>query len=194
MNHRLIATRTLTLALSFGCFVGAAAAKEGSDEGPAKARAVATANGYKVGFAKGKQDGVGGLSRTPTRWEGAYVPANRREFFRGYEDGYNEGIKPGAKLDPAPNAYGQPLTAVKGRGIVVIKEGRRRVAVCRTASPFVEQTRFIEEQNKIVVKSRGRHGPATVELFDARTGRREGTVKAFELSQGGPKWAEGMAD
>jgi hypothetical protein len=146
---------------------------------------------YELGKTKGYQDGQAGLSRTPTRHEIVYSEANRAEFFRGYEDGYNEGIKPGA---PTPASYGQPFTAVTGKGTVTIKEGSRTVAVCKTASPSIEQTRFIDEQNQIVVKSRANHGPATVELFSAHTGRLEGTVKAFELKNGGPNWAEGMAD
>lgn len=91
-------------------------------------------------------------------------------------------------------SYGQALSAVNGQGTVVIMEGSRRVAVCKTASPNIEQTRFINEQEQIVVKSRGNHGPATVELFNTRTGRLEGAVKAYELANGGPAWAAGMAD
>jgi hypothetical protein len=48
------------------------------------------------GKTKGYQDGQAGLSRTPTRHEVSYSEANRAEFFRGYEDGYNQVIKPGA--------------------------------------------------------------------------------------------------
>ena len=44
------------------------------------------------------------------------------------------------------------------------------------------------------MKSRGNHGPATVQLFNSRTGRLEGTVMAYELANGGPTWAAGMAD
>ena len=99
-----------------------------------------------------------------------------------------------ASSSPSPAAYGQPLTAITGQGSVTIAEGSRTVSVCRTALPNIEQTRFISEQNEIVVKSRGNHGPATVELFNSRTGRLEGTVEAYELSGGGPSWANGMAD
>lgn len=91
-------------------------------------------------------------------------------------------------------SYGQPLTAVRGQGTVTIMEGPRTVSTIRTASPNIEQTRFISEQSRIVVKSRGNHGPATVQLFDSRTGRQEGTVMAYELANGGPAWAAGMAD
>ena len=91
-------------------------------------------------------------------------------------------------------SYGQPLTAVRGQGRVTIMEGSRTVATCYTASPNIEQTRWVSEQEQIVVKSRGSHGPATVQLFDSRTGRQEGTVMAYELANGGPAWATGMAD
>lgn len=45
---------------------------------------------------------------------------------------------------------------------------------CCSASPNIEQTRWVSEQNQIVVKSSGNHGPATVKLFNSRTGRLEG--------------------
>jgi hypothetical protein len=92
------------------------------------------------------------------------------------------------------SSYGQPLTAVNGQGRVTIMEGSRTVATCFTASPNIEQTRWVNEQQQIVVKSRGNHGPATVQLFNSRTGRQEGTVMAYELAEGGPQWAAGMAD
>ena len=94
----------------------------------------------------------------------------------------------------ASSSYGQPLTAIKGQGTVTIKEGSRTVTTLYTASPNIEQTRWYNEQEQIVVKSRGNHGPATVQLFNSRTGRQEGTVKAYELANGGPNWAAGMAD
>ena len=50
-------------------------------------------SGYDLGFAKGQEDGRGGLSRTPDRYESLYSQADRAEFFRGYEAGYNQGIK-----------------------------------------------------------------------------------------------------
>ena len=96
---------------------------------------------------------------------------------------------------PANNAgFSQPLTSVNGQGTVTIMEGNRRVSVCRTASPNIEQTRWQSEQDQIVVKSRGNHGPATVQLFDTRSGRQLGTVMAYELANGGPAWARGMGE
>jgi hypothetical protein len=96
---------------------------------------------------------------------------------------------------PIGNAgFTQPLTSVNGQGTMVIMEGSRRLSVCHTASPNIEQTRWHREQEQIVVKSRGNHGPATVQLFDTRSGRQLGSVMAYELANGGPAWAAGMAD
>lgn len=90
--------------------------------------------------------------------------------------------------------YGQPYTAQRGTGSVTIMEGPRRVSTIYTASPNVENTRFINEQQQIVVKSRGNHGPATVQLFDTRTGRQQGRVMAYEVRGGYPAWAAGMGE
>jgi hypothetical protein len=96
---------------------------------------------------------------------------------------------------PADNAgYTQPLTSVNGQGTVVIMEGNRRLSVCHTASPNVEQTRWHRGQQQIVVKSRGNHGPATVQLFDTRSGREVGRVMAYDIANGGPGWAVGMGE
>jgi hypothetical protein len=58
----------------------------------------------------------------------------------------------------------------------------------------VEETRFISEQDQIVVKSRGNHGPATVQLFNTRTGAQQGSVMAYEVRGGFPAWAAGMGE
>ena len=68
------------------------------------------------------------------------------------------------------------------------------MAVCSTASPNVEETKFITEQQEIVVKSRGNHGPATVQLFDTKSGKEKGRVMAYEIRGGKPAWAAGMGE
>ena len=90
-------------------------------------------------------------------------------------------------------AYGQPLTVETGEGSVTIREGSRVLTSFRTAAPNVEQTRWYAEQEQIIVKSRGNHGPATVELFNSRTGAKLGTVMAYEAANG-PDWAGSMAE
>ena len=96
---------------------------------------------------------------------------------------------------PANNAgFSQQLTSVNGQGTVVIMEGSRRLSVCRTASPNIEQTRWNSGQEQLVVKSRGNHGPATVQLFDSRSGRELGRVMAYDIASGSPGWAAGMGE
>lgn len=172
-------------ALATTLFLGACVSV---DEGTTPPPTLPT-SGYDLGVMKGKQDGSGGLSRTPDRHAGSFAEADRAEFLRGYEDGYNAGIR-GEK----PASYGQPLTTVNGPGTVTIMEGTRTVAVCKTASPNVEQTRFITEQQEIVVKSRGSHGPATVQLFNAATGAEKGRVMAYDIKNNQPAWAAGMGE
>ncbi len=91
-----------------------------------------------------------------------------------------------------PN-YGQPLTAEVGQGRVVIREGTQVLATLSSAKPNVEETRWYSEQEQIVIKSRGNHGPAVVELFSSRSGRRLGSVMAYEAANG-PNWARSMAE
>jgi hypothetical protein len=68
---------------------------------------------------------------------------------------------------------------------------RRRSARLETD---VEQTRWASEQEQIVVKSRGNHGPATVQLFSSRTGADLGRVQAYEIRDGQPGWVAGMGE
>jgi hypothetical protein len=90
--------------------------------------------------------------------------------------------------------FTQPLTAITSLGSVTIREGSRTLTSIRTASPNVEETRWYQEQEQIVVKSRGNHGPATIQLFNSRTGAQLGTVMAYEVASGGPAWASGMGE
>ena len=95
---------------------------------------------------------------------------------------------------PSGPSFGQPLTAATTPGAVIIREGARTVTSFGTAMPVVEETRFINEQEQIVVKSRGNHGPATVQLFNSRNGAEQGRVMAYEIRGGQPAWAAGMGE
>ncbi|MFC4992501.1 hypothetical protein [Rubritalea tangerina] len=88
--------------------------------------------------------------------------------------------------------YGQPLTAKTATNTVRIYEGSRLVSTLNSARPNVETTRFIEEQNKIVVKSRGNHGPATLQLFDTHSGKQLSSIPAYQKPT--PAWAAGMGE
>lgn len=81
------------------------------------------------------------------------------------------------------------------QGQVRVLEAGETVSVLKTASPNIEVARFTGPgQEEMVVKSRGNHGPATVELFDTRTGQLKDKVLAFAIQNGQPSWAAGMED
>ena len=86
------------------------------------------------------------------------------------------------------------VRAVVGQGRVTVKDGARTLCVLHTAAANVEKYEFSRGKTKIVVKSRGNHGPATVELFDVRTGTLEDKILAYAIKGGRPSWARGMED
>lgn len=88
----------------------------------------------------------------------------------------------------------QNLSSVIEQGQVLIMQGDRRISVCRSTAPFIEETRWFDGQKNIVVKSRGRHGPATVQLFNSCSGEEIARVMAYDIRGGIPVWASGMED
>lgn len=94
------------------------------------------------------------------------------------------------KPAPVPAA----LTVRKIQGGVVLAQGGKTVATCHTAMMNVERFKFINSSRQIVVKSRGNHGPATVEMFDTATGQLRDKVLAFAIRKSGVSWAYGFED
>lgn len=108
----------------------------------------------------------------------------------------NEGVStPGSADSSAVGdpGHGAPLDAQTGQGSVTIRRGGRVLSSFSTARPNVEEYHWYAGQEQIVVKSRGNHGPATVQLFESHTGRPLGSVMAYEAADG-PAWARGMAE
>ena len=52
-----------------------------------------TAPAYGVAFEKGRSDAMSGQSNNPERYSYIYSEADRRDFFSGYESGYNVGSR-----------------------------------------------------------------------------------------------------
>lgn len=144
---------------------------------------------HDIGVDRGRTDGSRGLSRTPSRHAGTYPSQEIAAFLQGYESGYNQAIRRSTGA-----SYGQPLRVKKLQGRITIYEGSRALATCKTVAPNIESTRFINEQQQIVVKSRGNHGPATLQLFDSRDGAEKGRIMAFDVRNGQPSWAAGMGE
>jgi hypothetical protein len=144
---------------------------------------------YDLGMQQGKADGASDKSRQPSRHYGTFPATQTDAFNRGYQAGYTL-----AKQTGTGPVAGGALTPVKGVGNVALRRNGQTVAVCQTAMPKVETMRFIDGQRKIVVKSRGNHGPATVQLFNCATGLEEARVMAYEILNGQPAWASGMGE
>ena len=89
---------------------------------------------------------------------------------------------------------GSELTTVNGQGSVTVLQGTTKLRSYKTASPNIEETRFVDNERQLVVKSRGNHGPATVQLFDLASGAEKGRVMAYEIKDGNPDWAAGMGE
>lgn len=90
--------------------------------------------------------------------------------------------------------HGDPASyTTRPNGNVVVC--RRGKVLCRVESalPHVEEWDFIDGGAKFVLKSRGRHGPAKVELFETETGSLLAMVPAYS-EDGLPKWAESYRD
>ena len=100
--------------------------------------------------------------------------------------------KPAPSRPAAPAAT--PLTTRNIQGGVVIVHDGKAVATCRTAMLNVEKHKFINGGRQIVIKSRGNHGPATVEIFDTPTGKLRDKVLAFAIRKSGVSWAYGFED
>ncbi len=143
---------------------------------------------YRLGYQFGSNDARQGLTESYERYHYQYLEPQRQAFAEGYEYGYRNYDAP----DGPPEVTG--LTAKVGQGQITVLENGVAVSTIKSASPNIEAHHFTENRADIVVKSRGAHGPATVELFDARTGRLKDKVLAYAIRYGEPAWARGMQD
>jgi hypothetical protein len=88
-------------------------------------------------------------------------------------------------------AGGKEWTADVKQGEIVVKQGGEKMCIVKTQLPFVEETRFLNWQGKqcLAVKSRARHGPAALELFDVHTGALVDKIMAYAVENDKPTWA-----
>jgi len=101
---------------------------------------------------------------------------------------YNPSTKP-AKMAAAASVN----VHVEQSQIRLSRNGKT-IAVCRTQLPEIEKWKLINGNRQIVVKSRGRHGPAAVELFNVVDGSLADKVMAFAIENGKPAWARGFEE
>ena len=77
---------------------------------------------------------------------------------------------------------------------MIIRRNGQVLCSFRTALPNVETWRLTRGDSQIIVKSRGNHGPAMVELFDTTTGMLQDKVMASAILRSGATWAYGFED
>jgi hypothetical protein len=93
------------------------------------------------------------------------------------------------------SADGKTLASYNGLYIndhVNVCDHGRVVANVASAKAFIEGWDFTKDGARLVIKSRGAHGPATIELFALRNGSPLESVQAYEKNL--PDWAEPFAD
>lgn len=79
-------------------------------------------------------------------------------------------------------------------GGLIISENGNDVATIRTAGQNLESRMFINGGKNFITKSRGNHGPATVELWDSATGALKDKVMTSAIKDGQPAWAAPYAE
>lgn len=75
---------------------------------------------------------------------------------------------------------------------VVLCDHGKVIANLASAKSFIEGWDFTKDGQHVVIKSRGAHGPATIELFSTRSGPPEASVQAYDKNL--PEWATAYAD
>jgi hypothetical protein len=93
------------------------------------------------------------------------------------------------------NSDGKTLSSYNGLYIndhLNVFDHGRVVANLESAKGFIEDWGFTRDGAHVVIKSRGAHGPATIELFPLRNGPPAESVQAYEKNL--PDWAAPFAD
>jgi hypothetical protein len=147
---------------------------------------------YRSGYGHGRTDGQMNRSQDYRRYSYEYNPSTQYKFSEGYRAGYTNYTRYNVH-GSHPQGYGR-MTASVGQGQVRVMQNGQVISTLRTASPNVESHHFTSGQSQMVVKSRGNHGPATVELFDTKTGVLRDKILAYAIQNGHPSWARGMQD
>jgi hypothetical protein len=97
-------------------------------------------------------------------------------------------------LSPQARAAAAGVQVQVEQSQVRLLRSGKTIAICRTQLPEIEKWKLINGNRQIVVKSRGRHGPAAVELFNVMDGSLADKVMAFAITNGKPEWARGFEE
>ncbi len=142
----------------------------------------------------------------PVEPEGRPTQLPQRPLYSPSRPGYATQL-PGRYPVPPPPGYvtqlpdRNPVGNTAGRltahphyyGVVIRSNGIVKTHI-RTAMPNVERYAFARGDTQIIVKSRGNHGPATVEMFETATGALRDKILSFAVRSSGATWAYGFED
>jgi len=90
-------------------------------------------------------------------------------------------------------SHGKTTVSFEQGQVRVVRDGK---ILCRLrpAMAMVERYELVNHAQQIIIKSRGKHGPATVELFNLSDGSRADQVLAYAIRKGRPAWASGWEE
>lgn len=193
MKHLLPATlAALCFAALPSCVIDASGGGPSYDpisSGPQSSWDNTKQEAYRDGYRWGKIDAQAAQPSNFQSHNSKYNSLTKESFGEGYRDAYLNY----SRHNSHPQGQGA-LSAVVVPGQVRIMRAGRVVTLIQTAMPNIEAHHFTRGQQQIVVKSRGNHGPATVQLFDTPSGAVKGQVMAYAIQNGQPAWARGMQD
>ena len=147
---------------------------------------------YNQGYSAGKSDAIHARPSNSAAHTSSYNFSGKVKFIEGYNSGYRNYTR--HDVNPGHQQGHGAMTAEVGQRHITIKQDGQLISKLRSAAPNIEKHHFTSGQRQMVIKSRGNHGPATVELFDVRTGILRDKVLAFAIKNGQPAWARGMQD
>jgi hypothetical protein len=140
-----------------------------------------------------------------TSAQGGVVPVYLKRTSSGYVGPRGEYYPSMPSAETLGNFYGGwnsqqtnrqpavPHVAVEQGRVRLIRDGRT-ICSLRPAMPFVEKYKLVNNNEQIIIKSRAKHGPATVELYNISDGSLSDKVLAFAIKKGRPTWAKGWQD
>ena len=81
---------------------------------------------------------------------------------------------------------------MRPNGTLVLCRHGKVIAQIKSGKAFIEQWQFLENGTRLVLLTRGAHGPADIELHDADTGK---LIESVQASGGNlPAWAKPYGD
>lgn len=89
------------------------------------------------------------------------------------------------------NSRGEPVNSILR---VLLSEKDIKDFNAPEGRPFIEEWDFTDKDTAVVIKSRGRHGPANFVKYDLKSGKRLASVEGYKPYDQLPDWAKPFSD